>query len=206
MDAIISLRDYINRRDEIESIKIRTFCRLMKMVSEAIEKEQRPIIKINLDDIKINITNGEIILSDDLFKDPELDKTIVGFNTGISLIADRKASQEQKSVAFALMVLGWYYNEDGSAIINDLDVLENFDLYISKVPSWLHDFFINIFRKMDYNMSFADYYKINFIDKIEKDIKEAFAPYKLNEEQFRRISSLVAKETNRMIKEGDLNV
>ena len=169
MDAIISLRDYINRRDEIESIKIRTFCRLMKMVSEAIEKEQRPIIKINLDDIKINITNGEIILSDDLFKDPELDKTIVGFNTGISLIADRKASQEQKSVAFALMVLGWYYNEDGSAIINDLDVLENFDLYISKVPSWLHDFFINIFRKMDYNMSFADYYKINFIDKIEKD-------------------------------------
>ena len=202
MNEIISLREYINNRDQITSIKVKTFCRLMKMVSMALEKEDRMIVKINLDEIKINILTGEIILPDNLFNIAELDKTIVGFDTGISVMADRKASPQNKSVSFALMMLGWYCNSDGTAVNSDLDVLENFDYYMSKVPSWLHDFFVNIFRNMNYNESFSDYYDKNFTNKIKGDIKEAFSSYNLNDEQLERISKVIAKRTNRSIKEG----
>lgn len=203
MDEIISLRQYIDNREQIDTVKVNTFCRLMKNVSDAIEKEERNIIKVNLDDIKINVVTGDIVLPDNIFSD--LDKTIADLNTGISLVADRKSSKEHKRVAFALMILGWYVNNDGSAVINDMQVLENFDFYMEKVPNWLQDFFVGVFRRMDYETSFGDYYKNNFNEKIKKDIEEAFAPYNLTEEQFNKVSSLVAKITNRMIKEGEDN-
>lgn len=202
---IMSLREYIDNRKEVASFKVKTFCRLMKIVSLAIEKEERKLIRINLDEIKINVLTGEIILPDNLFSNEELDKTIVGFNTGISVMADRKSTDANKSVSFALMMLGWYCNSDGASINSDLDVLENFDLYMSKVPEWLHDFFINIFRKMNYDESFSDYYDKNFTNKIKNDIKEAFSSYNLSEEQLSRITKVIASRTNRKIKEASEN-
>lgn len=200
---ILSLREYINKRKQINSVKIHTFCCLMKLVSDAIEKEERNLIIINLDDIKINIETGEIVFTENLFQNEDLDKTMASFNTGVSLMADRKSSLENKRVAFALMVLGWYYNEDGTSVNNDLNVLENFDLYMSKVPTWLQEFFINIFKRMNYQMSFGEYYKKNFTDKIKEEIKNTLLPYNLNDDQLQKISSLIARETNLKIKEGD---
>ena len=196
----ISLRDYINHRDEINTVKIQTFCRLMKKVSAALEKEERNVININLDDIKINKETGSIVLPNNMFVD--LDKTISGMNTGISVMADRKSSKENKRVAFALMLLGWYVNDDGSAILNDMQVLENFDVYMNKVPVWLQEYFVNIFKKMNYDMSFNEYYNKYFNERIKNDINEAFAPYDLSKEQMDKVSSLVARVTNRMVKEG----
>ena len=203
MEDVISLRQYIDNREQISTVKIQTFCRLMKRVSDAIDKEKRNLVRINLDDIKINVKTGEIVLPVNLFSD--LDKTIAGINTGISLIADRKSSREHKKVAFALMVLGWYVNPDGSAVMNDIQVLENFDFYMSKVPNWLQDFFVGVFRRMDYEVSFGDYYEKNFNEKIKQEISNAFAPYNLTDEQFARVSALIAKITNRMVKEGVSN-
>ena len=60
-ENVISLRQFIDRRDEFENVKIHTFCRLMKKVSETIDREDRNIIRINLDEIKINVNNGEIL-------------------------------------------------------------------------------------------------------------------------------------------------
>lgn len=201
---IISLRQFIDNKDNVGNIKVQTFCRLMKIVSDEIEKEERNIIRVNLDEIKIDVETGRIVLPDNLFSNPEdLDKTIAGFNTGISLMADRKSSKEHKRVSFALMVLGWYCNPDHSAIINDMDVLENFDTYMSKVPAWLQDFFIGVFRRMDYETSFGDYYDKNFTEKIRSEIKEAFKDYNLDDEQFNKICKIVANETKRLIKEGE---
>ena len=200
--SVISLRDYIKNRKEIDSVKIQTFCRLMKRVSEAIDKQSDYLIKINLDDIKININTGEILFPNEVLNENQLDKTIAGFNTGISLMADRKSSKEHKKVAFALMLLGWYCNEDGSAIINDIDVLENFDSYMSMVPSWLRSFFVSIFKNMNYEISFSDYYRNNFENVINKKIEDSFAEYNLTKEQMTKVKGLVAKETNRLVKEG----
>lgn len=204
---IISLRAYIDNKDNLDdSVKVQTFCRLMKMVSDAIEKEERNLIKINLDDININIQTGEIVLPENLFATEDmLEKTIAGYNTGISLMADRKSTVEHKRVAFALMVLGWYFNQNKEAVNSDITVLENFDLYMSKVPNWLQGYFVKIFRKMDYTTSFGDYYQNHFTNKIQNDIKEAFEPYNLTEEQIKRITILVAKETNRLVREGEIN-
>lgn len=203
-DNIISLRQYIDRRDEFENVKIHTFCRLMKKVSEAIDKEERNIVRINLDEIKINTTNGDIVLPDSLFADND-DKTIAGFNTGISLMAGRKSSKEHKRVSLALMILGWYANEDGSAVINDLDVLEHFDEYMSKVPEWLQGFFVGVFRRMDYETSFADYYKTNFTDNIKNQINEAFKIYDLSDEQMKNITKVIVRRAENMSIGGDNN-
>ena len=203
-DNIISLRQYIDRRNEFSNVKIHTFCRLMKKVSEAIDKEERNIVRINLDEIKIDTTNGEIVLPESLFQNVD-DKTVAGFNTGISLMAGRKSSKEHKRVSLALMILGWYANEDGSSVISDLDVLENFDLYMSKVPEWLQDFFVGVFRRMDYETSFADYYKTNFTDDIKNQINEAFKLYDLNEEQMKRITKVIVRKAEDMAMEGDSN-
>ena len=203
-ENIISLRQFIDRRDEFVNVKIHTFCRLMKKVSEAIDSEDRNIIRINLDEIKINTSNGNIVFPDNLFNNNDLmDKTVAGFNTGISLIADRKSSKEHKRVSLALMILGWYCNEDRSAIISDIEVLENFDSYMSKVPSWLQDFFVGIFRRMDYDTSFSDYYKKNFDEKIKNDIKEAFKEYDLPEEQMKNIMKVLIKHADNMVIGGD---
>ena len=205
-DNIISLRQFIDRREEFENVKIQTFCRLMKKVSEAIDKEERNIIRINLDEIKINTSNGEIVLPDSLFNNSdELDKTIAGFNTGVSLIADRKSSKEHKRVSLALMILGWYCNPDRSAIISDINVLENFDYYMSKVPNWLQDFFVGVFRRMDYDTSFSDYYKKNFTDKIKGEITEAFKEYDLPDEQMKKIMKVIIKRADNMVMGGDNN-
>ena len=203
-ENIISLRQFIDRRDEFVNVKIHTFCRLMKKVSEAIDSEDRNIIRINLDEIKIDTSNGNIVFPDNLFNNNDLmDRTVAGFNTGISLIADRKSSKEHKRVALALMILGWYCSEDRSAIISDIDVLENFDSYMSKVPSWLQDFFVGIFRRMDYDTSFSDYYKKNFDEKIKNDIKEAFKEYDLPEEQMKNIMKVIIKHAEKMMIGGD---
>lgn len=205
-DNIISLRQFIDRREEFENVKIQTFCRLMKKVSEAIDKEERNIIRVNLDEIKIDTSNGEIVLPDSLFNNSdELDKTIAGFNTGVSLIADRKSSKEHKRVSLALMILGWYCNPDRSAIISDINVLENFDYYMSKVPNWLQDFFVGVFRRMDYDTSFSDYYKKNFTDKIKNEITEAFKEYDLPDEQMKKIMKVIIKRADNMVMGGDNN-
>lgn len=202
MDVIISLRQYIDNRDQIDSIKVKTFCRLMRMVSDAIEKEDRNIIKINLDDIKINTVTGEIVFPDNVIED--MDKTISGYNTGVSIMSERKSSKEHKRISLALMILGWYANPDGSAVTSDMQVIENFDYYMSKVPTWLQGFFVGVFRNMDYTTTFSDYYKTHFEGKIKNDIKESFKDYNLTDDQFSRICSLVAKITNRMIREGEV--
>ena len=198
MDSnIVSLRDFIDSNDQNKSAKVQTFCRLMKKVSDAIDKEPRALVKINLDDIKINKYSGDIIFPSYIYADNQLDKTMANFNTGISLMADRKSSVEHKRVSFALMLLGWYCNDDKSAINSDISVLENFDLYMSKVPNWLKGFFINVFRKMDYNISFSDYYKNNFTDVVNEEVKRAFSNYNLSDEQLSKIKNLIILETNK---------
>lgn len=208
MDSILSLRDYIDKKDSLsDDVKAKTFCRLMKKVMDKIEKEERNLIKINIDDIKINVNTGEIILSSDLFgNDSYLDKTIAGFNTGISLMAERKSSREHKIVSFALMILGWYYNPSGTSIPSDIEVLENFDMYMEKVPLWLRDYFIKIFKHMDYDVSFSDYYEKNFTNKIKNSVKETFKQYNLTDEQYNKIYKILMKNTNKRIKEGVVNV
>ena len=206
MHEVISLRDFIDNKNKSGSVKIRTFCRLMKDVSSKIEADERSMIRINLDEIKININTGEIILPDNLFVNPgDLDKTITGFNTGISLMADRKSTLEHKRVSFALMVLGWYCNPDGESVMSDIQVLENFEEFMSNVPNWLHEYFINIFRKMNYDMTFDKYYDEKFTNKVRKDIENVFAPYNLSEEQFNKVAKLVVKTVNKNIEEGVYN-
>lgn len=202
-DNIVSLRQYIDRKDEFPNVRIHTFCRLMKKVSDAIDKEERNIVRINLDEIKINTSTGEIVLPDSLFGNTD-DKTIAGFNTGISVMADRKSSKENKRVSLALMILGWYALEDGSAIINDLDVLEHFDEYMSKVPEWLQDFFVGVFRRMDYDTSFADYYKANFNETIKNQVSEAFKVYDLDDEQMKSITKVIVRRAENMALGGDI--
>ena len=197
---VVSLRQFINNKDNY-AYKAQTFCRLMKIVCDAIEKETRSLVRINLDEIKINTSTGEIILSDNLFATS--DKTIAGVNTGVSLMAERKSSFEHKRISFALMALGWYVNEDHSAVFNDLMVLENFNDYMSKVPNWLQDYFISIFLRMDYTKSFSDYYKDNFIDKVKNDVKTSLEPYHLNDEQIKKITSVIVKKTQRIMKGGE---
>ena len=205
-DNSISLRQFIDRKNEFENFKFQTFFRLMKKVSDAIDNESRNIVRINLDEIRISTTTGEIVFPDNLFSDSDnLTKTIAGFNTGVSILADRKSTKENKRVSLALMVLGWYCNEDRSAIISDMDVLENFDLYMSKVPNWLKDFFIGVFRRMDYETSFSDYYKKNFIDDIKEQINEAFKIYDLPLEQMKNITKLILKRADNMVMGGDNN-
>ena len=205
-NSIISLRQFINDNDKFENAHVQTFCRLMKKVSEAIDKETRNIISINLDDIKINTTNGEIVFPDNLFvENIDTTKTITGFNTGVSLMADRKSTKEHKRVSLALVILGWYANPDGSAVISDMQVLENFDFYMSKVPAWLQDYFVGVFRRMDYETSFSDYYKSNFTDKIKNEINTAFSEYNLSDEQMKNITKLVVRHAENMALRGDLN-
>ena len=202
-DTVISLRQFIDRNNEFSNTGIHTFCCLMKKVSEAIDKEERNIIRVNLDEIKINTFTGEIVLPDTLFSDNE--KTIAGFNTGVSLMADRKSSKEHKRVSLALMILGWYANPDGSAIISDLNVLENFDQYMSTVPNWLQDFFVGVFRRMDYETSFADYYKTNFDNNIKNQINEAFKMYDLTDAQMKNITKVIMKKADNMVMGGVTN-
>lgn len=140
-----------------------------------------------------------------LFSDDDNEKTIADLNTGISVMADRKSSKEHKRVAFALMILGWYCNPDQSAVLNDMEVLDNFDTYMEKVPNWLQDFFVQIFQNMDYNTSFGDYYRSHYTDKIKENVKEAFASYNLTDEQFLRVCSLVVRTAKRMAEEELVN-
>ena len=205
MNDVISLRQFIAKKDEKDSVRVNTFCSLMKHVSDAIEKEDRNLIRINIDEIKINRLTGEIIFPENLFASSDLDKTISGAETGISIMADRKSSVQHKRVSFALMVLGWYANIDHSSVMNDMDVLDNFDNYMSRVPEWLQEFFINVFRKMDYNTSFSDYYNTNFVEKVKSEVMDTFKDYNLTDEQMKRINSLVGKTAKRMIKEGEQN-
>ena len=202
MNNIISLRQFIDSWDEFDNVKAHTFCRLMKKVSEAIDRDNRNIIRINLDEIKINVITGDIVFSDSMIN---MDRTVAGINTGISLMADRKSSKEHKRVALALMILGWYCNDDGSSVISDINVLENFDYYMSMVPTWLQDFFVGVFRSMDYDTSFSDYYKKNFIDVINNQINEAFKLYDLPKAQMDKIKMVILRRRDNKVLGGDLN-
>ena len=202
MNNIISLRQFIDSWDEFDNVKAHTFCRLMKKVSEAIDRDNRNIIRINLDEIKINVITGDIVFSDSMIN---MDRTVAGINTGISLMADRKSSKEHKRVALALMILGWYCNDDGSSVISDINVLENFDYYMSMVPTWLQDFFVGVFRRMDYDTSFSDYYKKNFIDVINNQINEAFKLYDLPKAQMDKIKMVILRRIDNKGLGGDLN-
>lgn len=202
MNNIISLRQFIDRWDEFDNVKAHTFCCLMKKVSEAIDRDNRNIIRINLDEIKINTVTGDIVFSDSMIN---MDRTVAGINTGISLMADRKSSKEHKRVALALMILGWYCNDDGSSVISDINVLENFDYYMSMVPTWLQDFFVGVFRRMDYDTSFSDYYKKNFIDVINNQIDEAFKVYELPKAQMDKIKMVILRRIDNKVLGGDLN-
>ena len=202
MNNIISLRQFIDSWDEFDNVKAHTFCRLMKKVSEAIDRDNRNIIRINLDEIKINVITGDIVFSDSMIN---MDRTVAGINTGISLMADRKSSKEHKRVALALMILGWYCNDDGSSVISDINVLENFDYYMSMVPTWLQDFFVGVFRRMDYDTSFSDYYKKNFIDVVNNQINEAFKLYDLPKAQMDKIKMVILRRIDNKVLGGDLN-
>ena len=202
MNNIISLRQFIDSWDEFDNVKAHTFCRLMKKVSEAIDRDNRNIIRINLDEIKINVITGDIVFSDSMIN---MDRTVAGINTGISLMADRKSYKEHKRVALALMILGWYCNDDGSSVISDINVLENFDYYMSMVPTWLQDFFVGVFRRMDYDTSFSDYYKKNFIDVINNQINEAFKLYDLPKAQMDKIKMVILRRIDNKVLGGDLN-
>ena len=156
----------------------------------------------DLDEIKINVITGDIVFSDSMIN---MDRTVAGINTGISLMADRKSSKEHKRVALALMILGWYCNDDGSSVISDINVLENFDYYMSMVPTWLQDFFVGVFRRMDYDTSFSDYYKKNFIDVINNQINEAFKLYDLPKAQMDKIKMVILRRIDNKVLGGDLN-
>jgi hypothetical protein len=203
MDVTISLRQFINEQESYNSLGIKSFCRLMKKVENAIDLKEGDLIKINLDQILINKENGEIVLPDNLFaKNPDLEKTITSFDTGISILAERKSTMENKRVSFALMMLGWYCNEDGNSVNSDMDALENFDEYIEKVPLWMQEYFVEIFKHMNYEYTFSDFYDKNFTEKVVSDIKSSFKGYNLREDQLNRIVSLIIKETNKKVKEG----
>ena len=45
-DNVISLKQFIDEKDQYDNTKVHTFCRLMKRVSEAIDKEERNIVRI----------------------------------------------------------------------------------------------------------------------------------------------------------------
>ena len=206
MDNTISLRQFIDRRDEFDNIRINTFCRLMKKVSSAIDKEENNIVRINLDEIRINVLTGNIIFPSNLLNNEGNSfKTVAGFNTGVGLMADRKSSLEHKKISFALMFLGWYCNDDRSAIISDINVLENFDYYMSKVPSWLQDYFIAVFKRMDYNISFSDYYDKNFTEEVKSNIKNSFKEYDLPDEQLKNIMKVVMRKADDMVFRGENN-
>lgn len=205
MPETMTLRTFIDNRKDISSLKVNTFCRLMKEVSDALEKETRNIVRINLDDIRINVKTGEIVLPDNLFQE-DFDKTMSSMDTGVSLMADRKSSIEHKRISFALMVLGWYCNPDHTSVYSDMEVLENYEVYMNKVPKWLKKYFDAVFISLNYDITFGDYYRINYVDKVKHDIKDAFKEYDLKPEQLDKISSLIAKRANKMIKEGELNV
>lgn len=194
----ITLRSFLNDSEINKTkLKLTTFGKLMKEVSKKIEGESRNIIRINIDSILINKQTGDIILPENLFKNESLDKTMAGFDTGISLMADRKSTKENKRVSFALMILGWYANDTKDAVVSDMEVLENFSDYMSKVPDFLQSYFVNIFKKMDYETSFNEYYTKNFEEKIKKEVENTMHDYTLNEEQLERITNLCINKGTR---------
>ena len=76
---------------------------------------------------------------------------------------------------------------------------------MSMVPSWLQDFFVGVFRRMDYETSFSDYYKKNFIDVVNSQINEAFKIYDLPKEQMDRVKRVILKRIDNKVLGGDLN-
>lgn len=179
---VLSLRDYINNLTKLDGLnKPKTFCLLMKEVENEINSDSRPIMRLNLDDIKINYKNGKVILPDSLFWQ-DLDKTMIGSNpsTIVSSLSSTKKSYENRMVSFASMILG-YYNK--KTIVSDLDILENYNEYIKNVPTWLHDYFERIFKKLDYQFSFNDYYNERFKNVVKLKIKMKVDKLFPNEEE-----------------------
>ena len=76
---------------------------------------------------------------------------------------------------------------------------------MSKVPVWLRDFFIGIFRRMDCETSFSDYYKTNFNKKIIDSVKEAFSIYDLSDEQLKNITKVIMMKSDNKVLGGDIS-
>ena len=58
---------------------------------------------------------------------------------------------------------------------------------------------------MDYETSFADYYKANFTDNINNQVKEAFKLYDLNDDQMKRITKVIVRRAENMSMDGDIH-
>ena len=202
MGEIVSLRQYIEHRDEISTIKVPTFCRLMKKVEDAMSKHDGVLVDINLNDIKINVETGDILFANIFLSEEDSEKTMASFDTGISLMASRKSSMEHKKAAFALMFLGWYCNDDQNAVLSDMEVLENFDEYIEEVPEWLRDFFLQLFKNLNYEESFSSYYNKNFVEVIKNKINDEFSVFNLNSEQKSKVTKLVVNKAKELAKES----
>ncbi|HPE14243.1 MAG TPA: hypothetical protein PLT65_00195 [Bacilli bacterium] len=164
--AIVSLKEYI------DNVKNDSFLHIMKKVDIAMDKKYKEglvLIDINLNQINIDTDTKEIGFPIHNLYDP-LEKTIASSMTGVSVLADRKSSREHNKISFALMIMGWYVNEDQSAIKSDLEVNENYNLYIEKVPIWIRPYFNEIFRKMNSDINFHDFYDVYFIGELNKKI------------------------------------
>ena len=162
---IVTLREYIRKGQG------KSFLKLMKEVDLALEREHEKgmaIVNINLDQISIDSTTQEIIFSVLDEYDP-LDKTIAGIKTGIGVNSDRKSSFEHNETSLALMILGWYANPDHSSIESDMEVVEHYDEYQNKIPSWINGYFDDRFKKMG-TTKFYQYYDENFSNKMNNDI------------------------------------
>ncbi len=194
---LITLRQYIN------SSQPKSFLNLIQKVDFAMQKYHQQgltIIDINLDQIKINATTGQIVFPAINTFDP-LEKTIASYQTGISINSERKSSQSHNENSIALMILGWYVNEDKSAIRSDLEAVENYDLYTAKSPEWIKPYFNERLRKMGSMTNFSEYYEQQFLKKIQHDLEQSFIEFNLRDEEKQQILKSVISNINNHIKD-----
>jgi len=200
MNSIVTLREYINNGNA------KSFLKLMEQVDLAMEryyKDGFTIIDINLDQITVDLSNGNVIFPATNVFDP-FEKTIASSMTGISLSADRKSSREHNQTAFALMILGWYVSGDNSAVKSDLEALENYDQFMEKTPEWIRPYFAKRFKRLE-DGSFADYYQKQFMGKVNADIKKRFKEYDISEDMMAKCSSTIIRDINKDIKDSIIN-
>ena len=76
---------------------------------------------------------------------------------------------------------------------------------MSKVPAWLHDFFVGVFRRMDYETSFADYYDNKFTKNVRNQILDAFKVYDLPKAQMDAVMRVILQRADNKVLGGDSN-
>ncbi len=199
-ENIISLREYIR------SGKARTFLKFMEQVDLAMAKQHEQgisFVNVNLDQIGINSVTNEVIFPVTNTLDP-YEKTIASYQTGVSLSEEAKRTKEHNQISFALMILGWYVSGNRTSIQSDIEALENYSEYMSKVPNWLIPFFDGKFRKLDTNMTFARYYNERFMAKINQDLRNRLG-IDINASDFSQIADHLIHNINSEIKAELLN-